>query len=455
MAKLFEWGLYSAVVAAVLAFGGTDPLYFSFVQLLLLALGIAFLVAYGKNWPGRVRLPWAILLSLAALVLFQLLPLPSFLRPVLLPAAGSSSELSLNTVSIAPYETVSHWLLLLTYLTAFCLTVAVCQNHAARRRFFYLLLAVGVFEAFYGLFQYLGGVQRIFAYAKIFNVDVATGTYINRNHYAGLLEMVLPLALGLAYGEFLHLTRRRSKGSANALFSSSSAQKILFWILVAVLLFVALVYSGSRMGLLAALASVAAIGVVASTARRSARQALALVLVFLVAVGAMVVWLGLDPVIARFETLQHELGGPEPTRLDLWKGTLELIRSQGWLGSGLGTFPVAYLSVQSSFLTRFVNHAHNDYLEILSDLGPLGALLIFGSMLLLIIRQVRHFQRPNDPRSQGMMLACIGAVVAILCHSLTDFNLYVPANALVLACVLGLGYSLLQERDSTAGKVLL
>src|SRR6266702_4519071 len=94
------------------------------------------------------------------------------------------------TVSIAQYQTVSHLLLLVTYLNAFFLTLVVCQYRNSKKRLVFALLALGMFEALYGLIQYFTGWQQIFTYVKKYYLEDATGTYINRNHFAGLLEMI-------------------------------------------------------------------------------------------------------------------------------------------------------------------------------------------------------------------------------------------------------------------------
>jgi len=75
-----------------------------------------------------------------------------------------------------------------TYLTAFYLVLLVSADRNAKKRLVYALIALGAFEAFYGLVQYLTGWQQIFAYVKKYYLEDATGTYINRNHFAGFLE---------------------------------------------------------------------------------------------------------------------------------------------------------------------------------------------------------------------------------------------------------------------------
>jgi O-antigen ligase len=115
-----------------------------------------------------------------------------------------------------------------------------------------------------------------------------------------------------------------------------------------------------------------------------------------------------------------------------------LIEGHPLLGSGLGTFPVAFTAVQSTFLGKFVNHAHNDYLEIANDLGIPVAILLFASIVMLFARLARRMVSADVRFERAVALGCMGSIAAILLHSLTDFNLYIPANALLFSLVLGL-----------------
>ena len=155
----------------------------------------------------------------------------------------------------------------------------------------------------------------------------------------------------------------------------------------------------------------------------------------------IVVWVGTDPVMNRFEILGQEYSQAGQSRISIWRDTLGLIRQHPLLGTGLGTFSVAYTSVQTVFLTQLVDHAHCDYLEVASELGLPGAMLLFGSIFWILARAVRRYRKSEDNFDSAVWLGCIGSIAAILLHSLADFNLYIPANAVVLAVTLGLAWT--------------
>lgn len=450
MGRMVRVVLISAVALAVLAFGGTEPGYFSLVQLLLLGCALLFVLAYGKPQVGTPRLPLAVPLLLLVLVLLQLVPLPASIVGQFGGAVLPLSQTSFATLSIAPYETQSQLLLLVTFLAVFYLALAISQRNDGRKHLILALLGLGAFEAFYGLAQYLTRGQ-FFSSAPVAPLANATGTYINRNHFAGLLELILPFALALAFYQF-YKTRpleptepvRRENS-----FSSAEFPKVLLCLFLAVILFTALVFSRSRMGIVSALVSTLVLILLIATSTRRGKTGTVLPLLFLAGGLLVAIWIGPDPVLDRFTTLEREYAMNGQGRLAIWQDTFNLIRQHPWLGSGFGTFPLAYTSVQTTFLNRFVNHAHNDYLEIISEIGTVGGLLLVGTVLYLLTQTVRRFRAGGDPFQRAVALGCTGSLVAILLHSLTDFNLYIPANLLVFGVVLGLACSLQQSAGGT------
>jgi O-antigen ligase len=152
-------------------------------------------------------------------------------------------------------------------------------------------------------------------------------------------------------------------------------------------------------------------------------------------------WVGSDPVMSRFETLGQEYNLNGQNRISIWRDTLGLIRHHPLLGTGLGTFSVVYPTVQTAFLTLLVEHAHCDYLEVASELGLPGAVLVFGSIFWVLAQTIRQYRAAAERFDKAVSLGCIGSIAAILVHSLADFNLYIPANALVFTIILALAWS--------------
>jgi putative inorganic carbon (HCO3(-)) transporter len=455
MLRLLEVALMGAVCVAVLAFGGTVPSYFAVTQVIVLGLGVLFLLSSQFSLVAPMRFPIAGPLLLVALVLLQVCPLPASSAPLFGRPHGELPGSPHFTISLVPYQTLSHLLLLVTYLTAFFVTLVLCRNRRAKRRLVYGLVSLGVFEALYGLIQYLTGWQHIFTYVKKYYLEEATGTYINRNHFAGLLEMILPFAvlLALLSAELLLKNVSGEGRTFRRMFSMTELPFLVFWFFLAILLFAALVLSRSRMGIISALISLVAIVALAGTASMRVRTRAAVAALFFLGVLGLIVWIGSDPVMSRFETLGQEYNVSGQNRVSIWRDTIGLIRRHPFVGTGLGSFSVAYPSVQSVFLTLLVEHAHCDYLEVTSELGLPGAVLVFGSIFWVLVQAVRHYRIAAERFDKAVSLGCFGSITAILVHSLADFNLYIPANALVFAVILALARSNAHAADTAERRV--
>ena len=443
MRRVVEAGLLVAIAVAVLAFGGTATRFFAITQVIILILGTLHLLAGRSFSATSVRLPVIVPFLLLALVLLQTVPLPISLAHLFGVSVLDAPARSFFTLSAAPYQTVSQFLAVVTYLTAFYLVLIICADHRARKRLVLALLAIGVFEAFYGLIQYLTGWQQIFFYLKKFYLEDATGTYINRNHFAGLQEMILPFAVvfGLQHVWTLRQRIPGETGRARELLSSTEFPFLVFWIFIAAVLFAALVSSHSRMGILSALASLIAVLTLAGTSTMSAKARVAVAALFLLGLVGLAVWVGSDPAITRFETLNDQYTHPGQDRLSIWRDTLHLIRRHPVLGSGFGSFAIVYPSVQTAFLNNVVDHAHCDYLEVVTELGLPGGILVFGAIFRVLDLTFRGCRKHGTGYGRAISFACLGSIVAILLHSLADFNLYIPANALIFVIILALAWS--------------
>jgi O-antigen ligase len=181
--------------------------------------------------------------------------------------------------------------------------------------------------------------------------------------------------------------------------------------------------------------------------RRQRKSGIVLFAIFIALSVGLAIWIGPGPIVGRFENVGQEYELRDQSRLSIWRDAMGLIERHPLFGTGLGTFPVAYTSVQTAFLGQFVNHAHNDYVELASDLGLPAALVLFASFFFVLARAARTFRNSMRNLDRAIALGCVGSLVAILLHSLTDFNLYMPANALIFSVVLGLGIST-QGRNS-------
>jgi O-antigen ligase len=455
MTKVIEIILALVLIGATLAFGGVQPVVYTLAEI---ALFLTFLVLLVKQTrAGKIHLPVPVWLFLfVAWVGFQLIPLPSafvaLLSPsrVLAPPLGGFPENAWLSLTIYPHDTILVGLKILAYLLAFVLAAFAFDSRKRGSPLVSGLIFLGCFEAVYGLVQYLTGWQRIFTYAKQYNLQEATGTYINRNHFAGLLGLTIPFAVAVTFYFYQVWSGGRHAAGNRRLSPAgrSAGGKAVFFTFLSMIMVLACIFSYSRLGILGILISVLIMALIGGY--RTVRGGWTVgVLVFLGIVVSYGVWIGLGPVLGRFELLREPGYLQTEGRVAIWRDSLRLIGDFPVTGTGLGTFSIAFRRYQTALVDKFVDHAHNDYLEFTADTGLVGVSLLFLPILYLLGRMIFSFLHDPQRYRRAVTLGCIGSTLAMLLHTATDFNLQIPANALIFATILGIGYkvSCLEPRE--------
>ncbi len=314
---------------------------------------------------------------------------------------------------------------------------AAYDNSKGTLRFFRFLLLLGVGEAVLGLFQFFVNPGWIFGYMNPYAQDNrASGTLINKNHFAGLLEMLIPVAIGFAY-----IAIRRHRDVA----------RLYVYLLEAGFMGLALVFSISRMGIFSFLLTILLFAVLLrlreSTHRLS--TAMGLGVVALVTAGAL--WVGLDIVVQRYSELVGVDVIVREGRFITYRDSVRLI-SDHPLGVGSGHYQDAFRRYQTFRLDRLFDHAHNDYLETAAEWGVPLSLFFWAFVISVLISSVSAFLHEDSPERRGILLACIGSIFAILIHSLTDFNLQIPSNAMLFFSFVGIAVAFAKRSGGEAGE---
>lgn len=441
-AVFFYW-LAGLLVFAPLFWGGNHP--FPLLISELLALGLLV----GQAWrPSRIACAhsWQTLAFLAFLLLLplvQLLPVPlelwaslpgrAFYAEALQQADASGPGFEWRAISLIPAATESTWLALLPPLAVFVVAFGLPERFVSRLVLLFLGIAVG--QALLGLIQYGDGPDSPFRFGNDLMGTSAVGTYINRNHLAGLLEMALPVALGLlavAVGQSpRRVVGRRRRGWRRWLAHLDAVRfnRALLYGAAALAILLGLIFTRSRSGVLMAMLGILACTLLFSN-RLGGRNVYGLLGTFTAAGIGLAILIGLVPVLERFTEQDSLADGRWP----IFDASVEAIRHFFPLGSGAGTFEAVLRRFHPADLPGVtINRAHNDYLEWLLEAG-LGAALLIVVWLALYLRQWRRVWI----RGEWTPFRCaqVGAGIALLLlmlHSLTDFNLRIPANAMFAA----------------------
>ena len=252
-----------------------------------------------------------------------------------------------------------------------------------------------------------------------------SGTYTNRDHFSGMLEMIFPLAVMAGW----------------AMLRANLKAAMLVCVLwgLGILMFAGILASVSRMGFLAGLASFVAVCALSLGPRVSSRKGRLIVAALMVS--AALILLVVLPTVAlmeRFSYMSDAKGLSEDTRVYLAKGTVSLISEFPWFGIGGGGFESTFLKYQRESHMFRMEMAHNDYLQYLAELGMVGFALLVATGLSVLIPLGRGIVRESDDGRRLLLVGCAGSLVAIGVHSLADFNLHIQANAMILAWIAGI-----------------
>ncbi len=389
-----------------------------------------------RTWGSTATLALTALLPLY--VFAQAMPLPGGIVGLLSPARGALAamlsdvglEPAYYSISVHSAKTIEHGLRFVGY----ALVVLMVREMALRRprRSWALaapLVAVAGLQAVAGLLQ----VQ--------FGEPMAHGSYPNRNHYAGLLEMALPFAPAFS---FAALRKNRERYSSTLW----PAMLVSFGWIVAVLLLAGILLSLSRAGFLIALLGIAQVVLLrfVPTWHPGALRGRGLVVIGALAVGFLVafVFLPSDALIGRFADLAATEEVSAYGRAGMWGESLDLIKDYWLAGCGLGGFRSAFVAYRLSSPMNQISYAHNDFLQYLAELGVIGFGLGLAAVLVLWARLLKRFGAESDPDQRYLALACLVSIHSLALHSLVDFNLYIPANAFAFAWVLGVAAALAQ-----------
>lgn len=411
-------GLCVAIVLTALAFGTNHNWALAIFN--LGALAIVFLwildgwhLAVLRLSRNPLQLP---LLGMLLLGLIQLLPLRSA------EAVNLLSIPAVKSLSLDPYATT---LILADVATLFVYFAATLVFTDTPHRLRILVRTITIFGFMLAIF----GLTQSFTTSRVFWIreltqSTAFGPFINRHHFAGYMELTMALPLGMLFAGSLEKDKRFA------------------YIFAAGLMGVALLMTNSRGGVISLVAEILFLLVMSGFRKRKTREVqeksqrikravlrAAFALSLIVALFAGVVLLGGESALSRFAgTVNSE--DPTTGRAHFWNVTIDIIKAHPVVGTGLGAFPTVYTRYDSRNGSFRLEQVHNDYLQIMSDGGIIGAALGLIFVVMLFRYGFARRESPDDYRS-GVALGALAGCFAVLVHSFFDFTLHTTANALL------------------------
>ncbi len=404
-------------------------------------------------------------LIMTGFLIIQVIPLPDCIIQILSPEAWVVQQKSIPASNIAVRQGQSNiWVSLSPYYYPVRMSIirftvyglfflGLTQVLNSRRRIeltISIILVTGCFEALYGLMQTYSGSEHIWWFKKRAYLGDVTGTYVNRNHFAGLMEMGLLLAA--CYSAALSLRRKKRKiisGHTSSLRGRISRylsgeqrfNKRTLILFAGVVMGIGLFFSASRGGLIATAFAMLCLGLLL-VFRKGHRQKgfIIFCLFFITALYAL--HIGVEYPLGRFKYFDASF----EDRSRYTQKTMDMFRDYSLAGIGAGNFRYAYPKYQAlEDKNIFLRHAHNDWAQFLAEAGVAGFCLFLVGILYFFYRTLKLWRKRGDPFAICLGAATIAVMIAIATHSLSDFNLHIPANFLMLAAITAIGYSSLHS----------
>ena len=448
--SLFDHALFAGYLALILwvpiPLGSNRPWSWAVLELWVFALALGWLVAYvlGKaHTTPALRGAWPALVCGAlwvAYVWLQLLPLPADWLNLLSPhaarwhadAAWPAQNLA-APLTVDRYATLDGALKSAAYVGFFALSLALLDRKERITATGYTLVVSGLLQAMYGGITALNGAPG----------EVAVGSFINRNHFAGYLELCLSAGLGLLVGnltgESARTWRQFLRNSVAWILSIRMQLRLALVIMV-----IALILSRSRMGNSAFFISMLVTGGIALLLYKRAPRSMLVLIGSLVVIDIALVgtYFGVEKVVDRLEKTQMKDERLESAQaVAVWK-------DYPVFGSGLGSFRVVFPKYRGADLgDESFTHAHNDYIEFASETGAIGIGLLGLLVLMSFGAALRAQFVRHNPLMRGFSFGAMMGITSLMIHSAVDFNLQIPANALTFMLLLAFAWVSLHHRE--------
>jgi len=389
--RLLQIGLCGVLVFAIAAHGSVED----------------WARAVFETSAGLLFLFWAVRAYLTREDIVFISPLLPPLFALILLALGQL----LFRGTVSPYDTRIELQLLIALTVLLFLATQTFPTTDDWRFFVWFIMSIGFLVAVFGILQHLTFNGKLYWFRGMRYGGIPFGPYVNRNHFAGFAELVIPVALvPLVLGKV-----RRERWFAVGL--------------LALLPLGALLLSASRGGIISLAAELGLLTLLLLLRRTGGKHVFAGAAVLLFAF-MLVSWLGVGQILERFSSMQSleiASGKRASMRLDTW----HIFREHPWTGTGLGTLQTVFPAYETQYDAKVVNHAHNDYLEALAETGIAGAACCAWFLGALFFHSLRRLLLLDKSFSAALHLSGLVACTGFLVHGLVDFNLHIPGNALL------------------------
>ena len=384
-----------------------------------------------------------LILPLILVTIVQIVPLPEQLLTVISPATMNtykgfldSTESRWLTLSLYPNATREELVKLLSYSALFFVIINHYRTVEQIKGIVRLVAYMGSFMVIFAVIQKMTWNGSLYWFYPLREGLNPTGPYINRNHFAGYMEMAIPLALGLLVYKSAKIQTLSHLPLAKRiahLLDRKELPPLTFLSLGILIMSAGVFFSMSRGGITGFMVSVLFFTAMIRTRRILRKKAWPLTLLGITLFFAVI--------MATWSQIEGRFEEANIHRIDVWKDTVHIVRDFPVFGTGLGTFNNIYPHYQTKYPQFLFDHAHNDYIEILTDTGFVGFIIVAGIVITFFSTVIRRWRIRHNTFAQCIGIGVISSCVAIAVHSFMDFNLHIPANALLLTVIAAITYA--------------
>ncbi|HXW69322.1 MAG TPA: O-antigen ligase family protein, partial [Dissulfurispiraceae bacterium] len=442
-----------------LAFGTVERWSLTIMECLCVLALLIFLVdssklkAQGSKQSVLYEIPGIVpLLCLWAYHVIQIIPLPPDLVKLVSPEThalyestiGLTGPLGWISLSLNKKETLQEILRMTAYGAFYIVTIQLLTKKELLKKTVAIVTILASAMAFQGILQHFINNHKLLWLREVPQGSYFPfGPFVNRNHYAGFMEMLFPVAFGafLAYKPGGYTSLRQK------LLEAADKRANIYILLgfASVLIAVSIFLSLSRGGILSWFISMMILGLMVILTRKNDKMGMIIVVVVAL-IMLSVTWFGWDSIFNRFEQIRNIASVEADARLNIWKDTTEIIRDFPVTGTGFGSFVSIYPKYQTVITEGGIDHAHNDYIELLTDGGIIAFVLTSWFLLEVFWKSYKSFRLRKETYSIYLYLGSLTGLIAILIHSLTDFNLHIASNGLYFFFLSGLAVSTANTR---------
>jgi O-antigen ligase/tetratricopeptide (TPR) repeat protein len=438
------------LVFSPLAFGTVEAWSLAVMEVLAMAaLFLFFLRKVREDHSVLYEVPGIVpLVCLLVFILIQLVPLPASIVKIISPSAFNIyKETSVLSgpdgwmfLTIHRKATLMEFFRMAAYASFYILTVQLLTNKELLKKTVTAIVVFASFLSFFGILQYLLSNNKIYWFRELTRGGEPFGPYVNHNHYAGLMGMLFPLVLS----QFLYykptITYASLRERVVEIFDQYKTNVYIVLGFFAVLTATTIFLTLSRGAIISLSISMVIFGALLLRSRSSRKRGVIVILIF-VLVLLSVGWFGWEPVFSKFGSIRNAQGAPAGYRISIFQDSKGIINDFFLSGSGFGSFSDIYKRYRTIRSEYFIEHVHNDYIELFTDGGIIAFSLAVWFLADVLIKSYRSFRKRKDPYSSYLFIGSAAGISYMLAHSISDFNMHIGANGLFFFFLAGLAVS--------------